>query len=217
MHTIAYVQSCVWCVLEADRWILVREVWRRSGACRAIVGRDSSPDIARIRKVLRSNETKLIQSHYRELTAFRAVTAHQNLLSSDYESHEQRQTERRYSDEREKGGRGGWKFFSATITTLDLLDGQRGSKRFMSQFASIYLSGRQTFREGACFVAPSFMRRLVTCQSALYVSASSSCKNGQYVILESGAKILFVEFFYLFLLIQFNLIYFILFYLFYYV
>lgn len=33
MHTIAYVQSCVWCAFEADRWILVRQVWRRSGAC----------------------------------------------------------------------------------------------------------------------------------------------------------------------------------------
>lgn len=86
MHTIACVQSCVWCALEADRWILVRQVpatkWSLSGYGRTWL----PPDSARIRKVSRSNETKLIQNHYRELTAFRAVTAYQDLLSSVYDS-----------------------------------------------------------------------------------------------------------------------------------
>lgn len=160
--------------------------WSLSGCSRTWLPSDSP----RIRKVSRSNETKLIQSHYRELTAFRTVTAHQNLLSSDYESHEQRQTKRRYSDRERKRDRGSWKFFPATITTLDLLDGQRGSKRFMSQFASIYLPGRQTFREGASSHLPLcavllLVSPLLTCQRLRAVrTVNMSCILG----LKAGLK-----------------------------
>lgn len=59
-----------------------------------------------------------------------------------------------------------------------------------------YLSYCKTNFPRGCFVAPSFIRHLVTCQSVSYVSASSSCKNGQYLMfwLESEARILFIEF-----------------------
>lgn len=59
-----------------------------------------------------------------------------------------------------------------------------------------YLSYCKTNFPRWCFVAPSFIRHLVTCQSVSYVSTSSSCKNGQYFMfwLGSRARVLFVEF-----------------------
>lgn len=109
-------------------------------------------DSARIRKVSRSNETKLIQSHYRELTALRAVTAHRDLLSSVFDWATTKK-ERVGRTSAKKGERKGvrLKILSRRHhSPLRSWDGQWGSKRFMSHFASIYLPGRQTFAREPC-------------------------------------------------------------------
>lgn len=99
------------------------------------------PDSARIRKVSRSNETKLIQSHYRELTALRAVNCTLGFIVF-------RLREKRWREgkgEKERGKRGG-KVENSPVTVVPhyIRDGQRGSKRFMSHFAFICLPERQT-------------------------------------------------------------------------
>lgn len=80
------------------------------------------PDSARIRKVSRSNETKLIQSHYRELTGLRAVTAHQDLLSSPSSAGKKDEAKGRGGGK--ERGRRGWKSFRHHRSTLHSRDGQ---------------------------------------------------------------------------------------------
>lgn len=157
------------------------------------------PDSENKKSFSRSNETKLIQSHYRELTAFRAVTAHQDLLSSVYDR-EQWQAKRRYRERERKESNGerkgeGWKFFRYHHHVRFV----RWTTRFREVHAPLrfYLSSWKTNFPRGCFSSHlPLCAVLLLVSPSSYVSSSSNCKNGQYVTfwLESGDKILFVEF-----------------------